>query len=449
MANHQKKVIVVGAGVAGLTAAFRLQQQGYAVTVLERSGEVGGRMKTIKRDGFLYDVGTGLLPTAYTATSELIRDLGLSDRVEHVTGNMIIPRGGKLHSIALARQQWSLLTSSLLTLRSKLSLIKPGRDAARLKDKLSFDNLAAAADWDTESAADYCRRTLPAEALDYMIGPTIRAIYLHGPETCSVVELFWTLKNLASAATFSLKGGMSALPEAMAARLDVQFNRPVVKVERKGDGVEVFALDAGGQPQCLLADHAVIALDGKDLLSVYVDSLTAEQKHYLTQLGYLQTITVQIATSVVPALDAVLISVPEKENPDLGSIVLDHKKGSDRAPAGKGLVTIFMMAEASAPFFDADDATIVRHVQDKTKEYIPEVSTHLEHALVYRWNRAATVSTVGTFKRLRRFMADIDERSPVQIAGDFFSLSCVNASVVTAHNAVQRILARDRGATPS
>lgn len=52
-----KKVLIVGAGVAGLTAAVRLQYLGYDVTLYEKNNQVGGKMNQIKEEGFCFDVG--------------------------------------------------------------------------------------------------------------------------------------------------------------------------------------------------------------------------------------------------------------------------------------------------------------------------------------------------------------------------------------------------------
>ena len=67
-----ERAVVVGAGIAGLTAAFRLKEAGFAVTVLEADDHVGGRMASIERDGFLMDTAAAILPTTYTQMVKLI-----------------------------------------------------------------------------------------------------------------------------------------------------------------------------------------------------------------------------------------------------------------------------------------------------------------------------------------------------------------------------------------
>lgn len=67
---NSKHVIVIGSGFGGLSAAIRLQSQGYQVTILERRNQIGGRASVYKIDGFTFDAG----PTVITAPF-LIKEL--------------------------------------------------------------------------------------------------------------------------------------------------------------------------------------------------------------------------------------------------------------------------------------------------------------------------------------------------------------------------------------
>ena len=76
-----KRVVIVGSGLAGLSAGYRLQQQGCHVTVFEVLGRVGGRVLSESEDGFLFDVGPTIVTDNYTEYMKLVRDVGLSDKV--------------------------------------------------------------------------------------------------------------------------------------------------------------------------------------------------------------------------------------------------------------------------------------------------------------------------------------------------------------------------------
>jgi len=61
----QKKIIIVGAGIGGLSAAIRLAAQGHSVTILERQAQVGGKMNRVEMNGFRFDTGPSLITMPY------------------------------------------------------------------------------------------------------------------------------------------------------------------------------------------------------------------------------------------------------------------------------------------------------------------------------------------------------------------------------------------------
>ena len=99
-----KHVVVIGAGIAGLTAAFRLQQAGHHVQVLEADSRVGGRMITIHWQGFDIDPGAEFVTGADRYLLEMVDQLGVRDQLvdysEQQTGfNVTVMRGGKTHTV--------------------------------------------------------------------------------------------------------------------------------------------------------------------------------------------------------------------------------------------------------------------------------------------------------------------------------------------------------------
>src|SRR5579862_695429 len=73
-------VIIVGAGIAGLTAAYRLKQLGIETLVLEAESTVGGRMQSVQVEDALIDSGAQFLSSSYSVIPNLIKETGLSDQ---------------------------------------------------------------------------------------------------------------------------------------------------------------------------------------------------------------------------------------------------------------------------------------------------------------------------------------------------------------------------------
>src|SRR5208282_1741433 len=90
-----KKVIVVGAGMAGLAAAFRLRQAGVEVTVLESSDRVGGRIATDSRDGYVIERGAQLITSTYRNVLGLVKELGLESELKLTSPWLAIVKDGR------------------------------------------------------------------------------------------------------------------------------------------------------------------------------------------------------------------------------------------------------------------------------------------------------------------------------------------------------------------
>lgn len=81
--STSQNIVIIGAGIGGLSAACLLASRGHSVTVLERNSGVGGKMNEIVRDGFRFDTGPSLLTMTHIA-DRLFRECGF-DREEHLT----------------------------------------------------------------------------------------------------------------------------------------------------------------------------------------------------------------------------------------------------------------------------------------------------------------------------------------------------------------------------
>src|SRR5690349_12860838 len=80
-APEMQDIVVLGAGIAGLAAAWELKSRGLRPLVLEQQSRAGGVIVTERADGFVIDGGPDSLLSQKLAASELLRDLGLESRL--------------------------------------------------------------------------------------------------------------------------------------------------------------------------------------------------------------------------------------------------------------------------------------------------------------------------------------------------------------------------------
>jgi oxygen-dependent protoporphyrinogen oxidase len=262
--------IVVGGGISGLVCAYRLQQAGISVRVLEASDRPGGVIATEEQDGFRFELG----PQSFLSTEpllNLIDALGLKNELLHAdprAPRYILFRG-KLVPAPLAPP--SLLTTPLLGAQTKLRLV-----TEMFRRTIPPPN--------DESIAAFVRRKFDAELLDRLVAPFVSGVYAGDPEKLSLRASFPKLHDFETKYGSVLRGamksrpargaprpglcsfreGMGALPRALASRLgDELLTETTVTGARHGkaNGNSSFEVDVtrNGHRETLLASALIMA----------------------------------------------------------------------------------------------------------------------------------------------------------------------------------------------
>jgi oxygen-dependent protoporphyrinogen oxidase len=439
--SDSSRVFVVGAGPSGLAAAWRLHEAGRDVVVVESRDRVGGQLLSIKRDGYLMEAGTTILPAAYDSVMRLVHDVGMTDELVPANSLMGFMRDDQMHYLRSNRLILDAARTKLLSLRSKLKVAKLAVDSFKLRKLLSYEDLSIAGAHDNETPEQYCRRRgLDGELYDYLIEPTVRGGAGVPASVISVVEFFFLWQKVLGTKLFAFRDGYSSFPERLAAALpDVRLSAEVVEVFEDADGVAVTCVGADGKQYTERGAGVVVSCMGNRVPDI-VPQLDGDRAKFLRDLNYTSTMSINLALNRIPDCPASFVVVPRPVSDGLFAVILEHNKAPGRAPQGKGLVSLFMMNQWAVDHMDATDDQILADALPEVEKVLPGIGDDIEFTRVNRWYPVLVYSHPGLYKELGRFHVTRDRSSRIHLAGSYNSSGNVNTATTAGERAARELL---------
>jgi oxygen-dependent protoporphyrinogen oxidase len=270
MISDEVDVAVVGAGVAGLSAALALRERGREPLVLEASARVGGLVATEALGGFLVEHGPDGLLATEGETLPFLRALGLEGE---------IVRGGEGKRRAFVSTEGGLvpMPEGLFRFERKLalSMLRTPLLSCRAKLRLFYEPFAPRGSAEDESVAGFFERRLGVEVATRVVEPMLRGIFGAPATTLGIasvmpaihrmerehgalgIALFAARRSASAASLLTFRDGMQSVPQAMLAGLTGRVVRraSVERIERVSGG---YRLSVGGRGQ-LRARSIVLA----------------------------------------------------------------------------------------------------------------------------------------------------------------------------------------------
>ncbi len=248
-----KKVIVIGTGISGIACAYLLKKEGFDVLVLEKEKHNGGKIRTIKENGYLIEAGpNGFL---YNETTiKFIEQAGFSQNLiqANESSNRKFIFDGRLYEIP--QKQQKLILDNFLSLKSKLAL---------LKEPFVKPN------YDDETVAEFVIRRLSKEFLDKLIGPMSLGIYAADPYTMSIMSNFKRIKEIESMYGSLIKGLIKLIRQKKASATAASGSLTKQLYSFK-DGMQSF-IDHLSKSLNILNGHCVKSIEKKSIFKVYTN----------------------------------------------------------------------------------------------------------------------------------------------------------------------------------
>jgi protoporphyrinogen/coproporphyrinogen III oxidase len=450
------RVVIIGGGISGLSAAYYLAKGGAGSTIVESRPRLGGVIQTERVEGCTLEAGPDSFLAVKPAALELIADLGLSNEVIGSNDHLrvtFVRKNGKLVPLPdglmmmVPTKILPLVTTGLLSWGTK---IRMGMELLRSPKPHAGD----------QSVADFVEEHYGREAVDYLAEPLLSGIYGGNPNELSVSSVLPRFVELAnkygsltrgvlaerakaaqnhratSAPTLfkTLKGGLGqmvdAATEAIQGKTEIRRGRAET-IERTANG---FRIKMGGD--WLEADQLVMATEAHNA-SALLGNVDARMAELLGMVPYTSSMTVALgfdaADFAKPPVGFGFL-VPKKERRRLVACTWVGTKFSYRVPEGKVVARCFLTAS------DDPDDVIASTVTDELRE-IAGSPAKARFVRIARWPRSMAQYSVGHGERLAELEARKAAIPGLHLAGNAYTGIGIPDCIRMGKLAAQKILA--------
>ena len=447
-----KRVVIVGGGISGLSAAFALLEQARSreaplqCTVVEGQDCFGGKIITNRRDGLVTEGGPDSFLTTKPAALALCEKLGLSSQLINTNtenAQTFTYSKGRLRQFPqglismVPTKVGPLFHSGVLSwagiVRMGADWIIPARDRTKGEETL----------------AEFFSRRLGAEAFDRLIEPLVSGIYAGDANELSVDATFPQLVELERKHGSLIKGAL-AMQRARSSHKPDATGRTLFTTLRGGlgdlivsladrlsgagaslrRGTNVRAVQAAGSQtdpsyrveleggDGLDADAVILATPAY-VSAGFLRSFDDEAATALDGIPYASTMTISMVFSE-PAVKSRIrgygFVVPRVENRSLIAATWSSMKWAERAPAGQCLIRCYLGGRGREHLLDLDDTELTGRAC-RELESMAGIQSPPLHVEVYRWPRAMPQYTCGHRERVQRIRDRVARHPGLYVTG--------------------------------
>ncbi len=454
-----KRIAIVGGGVAGLSVAHALVKRGSAekgveVTVLESGQRPGGNIRTELIDGFTLEWGPNGFLDSVPETLELVRDLGIEDRVQvsdDRARRRFIFRSGRLHELPGGPGRF--LRSGLLSWPAKI--------------RIAFEPFARRRPDDVdETIHAFASRRIGREAADVMIDSMVSGVFGGDARELSLRACFpkmWQMETdhgglfralfaklrekrrstgpvgAPAGRLTSFKGGCEDLIRGLVDKLGstLRTNAPVSAIRATSDGYDV-SLESGER----VGANAVVLAGPSSASARIVSDLDSQLAPLLGEIPSAPIVVVCLGyeeSKLPQPLDGFGFLVPRGEGPRILGMLWDSSIYPGRAPEGRVLMRAMIGGAHDPSAIDLDDETLLATVRSDLRTTMAlDLKPSFMH--IFRHRLGIPQYKVGHLGKLAGIDAALERHPGLYVAGNSYRGIAINSCVAEAGAVAERLL---------
>lgn len=441
------KVIVVGAGAAGLSAIYSLKKMSIDVSGFEAEPFAGGRARCYEKEGFTIDTGAQFMAKVCKTQIKLAGELGLKNEILSFPLKTAMWRDDKFYPLPTAGSPLKaiaelpdLIRFRGLPFKACLQMAKVAFHMLKRFINVNIEemNPECLIDLGDMSVEEFTLKHGGREALEWITAPITASLTLGEANEVSIPHIIGLMGLYEG--LLLMKKGIGSLPQALyeSCADSISLSKPVRKIvieDKKIKGVET-------EDGFVEADAVICATTATKALEL-LHGLPDTIRKPLETVKYSSTLHVSLALRrrLLPS-GIYAIGLPKAANSFLPGLNDCSEKSPDFAPPGTGLSHCVTYGRQSHEFMKMDDETAVGKIIDEVKRFVPLDSEDIIFADVVRWKDAICLESPGQFPAMYCLKRNnIGDVKGLHLAGSYMYLvSCVEGALRSGEDAARSIV---------
>ncbi|WP_077211119.1 protoporphyrinogen oxidase [Bacillus dakarensis] len=466
MSEGKKRVVILGGGITGLTAAFYLQKEArekklpLEVLLIEASHRLGGKIQTVVKDGYVIEKGPDSFLARKQSASRLAKQVGIEDTlVSNTAGKSFVLARNRLHPMpggsimGIPTQILPFVTTGLFSFSGKM---RAAGDFVMPRSEPAED----------QSLGKFFRRRLGDEVVENLIEPLLSGIYAGDIDQMSLMSTFpqfyqaeqkyrslvLGMKKMAPAPKKSgaqkekkmgmfltPRNGLQSLIEAVENKLEDHTVLKGHRVEQVWKDQERYCLKFNNN-EVIQADSVISAVPHHVLKDIFRDYSFFQVFEKMPATSVANVALAFPKEAIKKDIDGTGFVVSRNSDYSITACTWLHKKWPHSCPEDKVLLRCFVGRAGHDTIVDLSDDQIIKLVLEDMNKTM-NITMEPEYAVISRWKDAMPQYTVGHKQRISYCLEQTEKELPgVFLAGSSFEGLGVPDCIDQGEAAVTKVL---------
>ena len=433
-------IVIIGGGPAGCAAAHHLHQHGLSPILLEADEHIGGRTRSMRKEGFVLDTGAGFVTNFYPRLFKIARENNWTPLIQKMNRISGLYRHGTTANLNIG-SAISFARFPFLNVVEKMKMASWTLGCTLKKSSLDLALPQTLTALDTMSIEEYAHTKLTQNIYHALIRPGIEPFWYFSCAQASAALLVGLTSQAAGASFYSLPQGIDQITHKLTENINIKTKTRVEKIHPHNNQFRVVYQnqDSSSYIDAEAVIIATTATVAQQLLHESLHLLHPQQQEFLKTQKYAANIHAcfRIKTQNSPPAAGSIFPCDDK-NRTLAALSFHRAKHQDYKREEE-LVSIYLSDVFSRSLLSKSDEHVYQTCWAQARQVCPSLPQESDPFALFRRDEAIPIHAPGRYQKAVAFQ-NLQKHQSIQFCGDYLATATIEGAIASGQQAATNAL---------